>query len=124
VAAAGRAGGGRRPSGLAAHRRRLGERGERLAAAWYESRGYTVVARNWRCREGEIDLVVARPGELVFCEVKARSSDRFGTPAEAVTPAKQRRLRALAARFLAGHDGAATPAAPGAGAPCASTSRR
>lgn len=113
MAAAGRAGGGRRPSGLAAHRRRLGERGERLAAAWYESRGYTVVARNWRCREGEIDLVVARPGELVFCEVKARSSDRFGTPAEAVTPAKQRRLRALAARFLAGYDGAATPAGPG-----------
>src|SRR5690606_20794787 len=100
--------------GLAAHRRRLGERGERLAAAWYESRGYTVVARNWRCREGEIDLVLARPGELVFCEVKARSSDRFGTPAEAVTPAKQRRLRALAARFLADHDGgAATPAGPG-----------
>lgn len=113
MAAAGRAGGGRRPSGLAAHRRRLGERGERLAAAWYESRGYTVVARNWRCREGEIDLVVARPGELVFCEVKARSSDRFGTPAEAVTPAKQRRLRLLAARFLAGHDGGA--GAPGRG---------
>jgi putative endonuclease len=46
--------------------------------------------------------VLARPGELVFCEVKTRSSDRFGVPAEAVTPAKQRRLRALAARFLAG----------------------
>jgi putative endonuclease len=59
------------------------------------------VARNWRCRDGELDLVVRRGRELVFCEVKARSSDRFGLPAEAVTPAKQRRLRLLATRFLA-----------------------
>lgn len=94
------AGAPRRPSG---HRQQLGARGERLAAAWYRAAGYTVVARNWRCREGEIDLVVARPGELVFCEVKTRSSDRFGVPAEAVTPAKQARLRALAARFLGEH---------------------
>jgi putative endonuclease len=83
------------------HRQRLGARGEQLAADWYTAHGYTVVARNWRCREGELDLVVARDGELVFCEVKTRSSDRFGVPAEAVTPAKQRRLRVLAARYLA-----------------------
>ncbi|HEX6417156.1 MAG TPA: YraN family protein [Acidimicrobiales bacterium] len=97
------AGGRRREphGGRPGHRQRLGARGEQLAADWYASRGYRVVARNWRCREGEIDLVVTRDGELVFCEVKARSSDRFGTPAEAVTPAKQRRLRVLAARFLA-----------------------
>jgi putative endonuclease len=82
-------------------RQRLGARGEQLAADWYVARGYTLVARNWRCREGELDLVVARDGELVFCEVKTRSSDRFGTPAEAVTLAKQRRLRQLAAMFLA-----------------------
>jgi putative endonuclease len=82
-------------------RQRLGARGEQLAADWYVARGYTVVARNWRCREGELDLVVARGGELVFCEVKTRSSDRFGVPAEAVTFAKQRRLRTLAAQFLA-----------------------
>lgn len=88
------------------HRQRLGARGERLAARWYTAAGYEIVARNWRCRDGEIDLVVARAGELVFCEVKARSSHRFGSPAEAVTPAKQARLRRLAARFLAehGHD--------------------
>ena len=91
-------GGPGRPPG---QRQRLGARGERLAAAWYRAHGYTVVARNWRCREGEIDLIVARRGELVFCEVKTRSSDRFGVPAEAVTPAKQARLRALAGRFLA-----------------------
>jgi putative endonuclease len=92
--------------------RELGARGERLAAEWYATRGYQVVARNWRCRDGELDLVVARPGELVFCEVKTRSSDRFGVPAEAVTPAKQRRLRLLAARFLAA---GATGAVAGSG---------
>ena len=93
-----------RPGGRPAprhHRQRLGARGEQLAADWYVARGYEVVARNWRCREGELDLVVARDGELVFCEVKTRTSDRYGVPAEAVTPAKQRRLRVLAARFLA-----------------------
>jgi putative endonuclease len=86
-----------------AYRQRLGARGEARAADWYRAAGYDVVARNWRCAEGELDLVVGRPGELVFCEVKTRASDRFGVPAEAVTIAKQRRLRTLAARFLAAH---------------------
>jgi putative endonuclease len=85
------------------YRQRLGARGEDRAADWYHAAGYDVVARNWRCAEGELDLVVGRPGELVFCEVKTRASDRFGVPAEAVTIAKQRRLRTLAARFLANH---------------------
>jgi putative endonuclease len=85
---------------------RVGAAGEQAAAAWYRAKGYAVVARNWRDSGGELDLVVARPGELVFCEVKTRTSDRFGVPAEAVTPAKQRRLRALAARFLASGSGA------------------
>jgi putative endonuclease len=93
--------GGRDPR--RAYRQRLGARGEDRAADWYRTAGYDVVARNWRCAEGELDLVVLRPGELVFCEVKTRSSDRFGVPAEAVTIAKQRRLRMLAARFLADH---------------------
>ena len=95
-----RSAGGGRPR---AYRQRLGERGEQLAADWYTRRGYEVVARNWRCRDGELDLVVRRPGELVFCEVKTRSSDRFGVPAEAVTARKQQRLRGLAARYLAAH---------------------
>ena len=70
-------------------------------ASWYRERGYDVLARNWRCREGEIDLVAGCPGTVVFCEVKARSSDAFGLPAEAVGRAKQARLRRLAARWLA-----------------------
>ena len=69
-------------------------------AAWYEARGYEVLARNWRCRDGELDLVV-RDGRLfVFCEVKTRTSDLFGLPQEAVTRVKQQRLRRLAARWL------------------------
>ena len=82
-------------------RQKLGAHGERVAARRYEEAGYQVVARNWRCSDGELDLVLRRPGVLVFAEVKCRSSDRFGVPAEAVTPAKQRRIRRLAQRFCA-----------------------
>jgi putative endonuclease len=59
-----------------------------------------VVARNWRCSDGELDLVVRRGRTVVFCEVKARTSAAFGSPAEAVTGAKQARLRRLATRWL------------------------
>jgi putative endonuclease len=84
----------------ASARRELGRTGEDLAAAWYEAAGYEVLARNWRCREGELDLIV-RAGRLyVFCEVKSRSSVAFGAPVEAVTHDKQQRLRRLAARWL------------------------
>lgn len=82
-------------------RRRLGAAGEDRAAAWYHRQGYEIVARNWRCRDGELDLVCRRGRSLVFCEVKTRRSADFGHPAEAVTPAKQQRIRGLAARFLA-----------------------
>jgi putative endonuclease len=59
------------------------------------------VARNWRGgRDGELDLILRRGGTAVFCEVKTRSSSRFGVPAEAVTPIKQARIRRLAARWL------------------------
>jgi putative endonuclease len=72
-------------------------------ARWYEGAGYEVLDRNWRCRDGELDLVVTRGDTLVFCEVKTRASTRFGAPFEAVTPTKQRRLRTLALRWLAAH---------------------
>lgn len=85
-------------------RRALGAQGEDAAAQWYTAEGYRVLDRNWRCRDGEIDLVVAGDGLIVFCEVKTRRSDRFGTPAEAVTRTKQQRLRRLASRWLQEHD--------------------
>lgn len=82
-------------------RRAHGAHGEAMAARWYEARGWVVLDRNWRCAEGEIDVIVERDDTVVFCEVKARRDARYGTGLEAVTPAKQRRLRRLAARWLA-----------------------
>jgi len=90
---AGKAGGSRRKA--------LGRTGEDLAAAWYEARGYEVLARNWSCRDGELDIVLRRGRMHVFCEVKARSSAAFGLPAEAVGPLKQARVRWLAALWFA-----------------------
>ncbi len=84
-------------------RRALGATGEELASAWYVERGYTVLDRNWRCREGELDLVLGTSAVVVFCEVKTRRSVAFGSPFEAVTVTKQRRLRVLAAQWLVGH---------------------
>lgn len=81
----------------------MGAAGEAKAAAWYEARGYEVVARNWRCRDGELDLVVARGRVLAFVEVKARRTAAFGAPVEAVTLDKQRRIRGLALRYLDAH---------------------
>ncbi len=81
-------------------RQRLGQRGEDLAARWYTDRGYTVLDRNWRSRQGELDLVAAAGDVIVFCEVKTRTSVRFGFPAEAVTYQKQRRIRGLAREWL------------------------
>jgi putative endonuclease len=59
-----------------------------------------MLARNWRVREGEIDLVARRDATIVFCEVKTRRGNAFGIPAEAVTPRKRARLRMLAVRWL------------------------
>ena len=88
-------------------RRALGADGESAVARWYEADGYEVLDRNWRVREGEIDLVLRRGTTVVFCEVKTRRSDAYGAPVEAVTFAKQRRLRGLALRWLDAHDGRA-----------------
>ncbi len=91
---------GRRRDPGATHRAAVGSAGEEAAARWYEAEGYEVLERNWRRREGEVDLIARRGRTVVFCEVKARTSDRFGTGAEAVLPAKQQRIRRLAARWL------------------------
>jgi putative endonuclease len=81
-------------------RQRLGASGEAAVASWYEARGYEVLIRNWRCREGELDLVLRDGRKFVFCEVKTRTTDAFGAPVEAVTRNKQMRVRRLAARWL------------------------
>jgi len=88
----------------------LGRAVEERAAGWYRGHGYEVVDRNWRCPDGEVDLVAVRRRDrlVVFCEVKARRSARFGSAAEAVGRDKQARLRRLAARWLTEHRGGAS----------------
>ncbi|HZQ30475.1 MAG TPA: YraN family protein [Mycobacterium sp.] len=87
-------------------RAELGALGERLAAEHLQSLGLVVLQRNWRCRYGELDLIATDLGAraVVFVEVKTRTSDQFGGLAEAVTPEKLRRLRRLAALWLAQQD--------------------
>ncbi len=79
----------------------LGKSAEDLAADALERRGYAILARRYRTRHGEIDIVARDGRYLVFVEVKARRSDRCGRPAEAVTPPKQRRIALMALRYLA-----------------------
>lgn len=80
--------------------RRLGASGERVAALALEARGYRIVARNWRCAHGEVDLIAEDGGELVFVEVKTRRGDRLGAPEEAITPRKRQHLVAAAQAYL------------------------
>ena len=84
------------------HNQRTGARGEQIATGWLLSQGMQVLASNWRCGAGEIDIVARDERTLVVVEVKTRTSQRFGDPAEAVAGVKLRRLRHLAALFLAG----------------------
>src|SRR5829696_6815525 len=79
----------------------LGRFGEDLAVRHLEAAGLQVLDRNWRCAEGEIDIVAAEGDTLVVCEVKTRTGTGFGDPAEAVVGAKAARLRRLALRWLA-----------------------
>ena len=69
-------------------------------ARWYLEAGYEILDRNWRVRSGELDLVLSRDGEIVFCEVKSRRSERFGAAAEAVGRRKQLRIRSLAVQWM------------------------
>jgi len=81
----------------------LGRQGEQLAAEHLIRSGMRILDRNWRCPEGEIDIVAADRRALVVCEVKTRSDTRFGTPLEAISPRKHARLRRLAVRWVAAH---------------------
>ena len=82
----------------------VGAYGERLATRYLTEAGLEVVDRNWRCDQGEIDIVALDGDCLVVCEVKTRRSLEFGSPVEAVTWRKAARLRRLAACWLAEHD--------------------
>ena len=81
-------------------RKRLGQRGEDLAAAHLQERGYAVRERNWRCTAGEIDIVAVDGDCLVFVEVRTRRGQEYGTPEESVTPAKQAKLVVVAQTYL------------------------
>jgi putative endonuclease len=85
----------------ASHNTTLGKTGEDLACAELQRRGYAIVARRFRTRVGEIDIIARQGGALVFVEVKTRSSDRYGAPAEAVGWRKQRSQRAMAREYFA-----------------------
>jgi putative endonuclease len=90
-------------------RQRLGKSGEDLAADELERRGYAILARRYRTRYGEIDIVAQEGETFVFVEVKARSNDEFGTAAEALTPWKQRRLTVMATDYIVRHELADRP---------------
>ncbi|MCU1558468.1 MAG: YraN family protein [Microbacteriaceae bacterium] len=83
----------------------LGRRGEDVAAAALTAAGYLLIDRNWRCQQGEIDIVATDGDETVFIEVKTRSSLAFGHPLEAITAPKLARLRRLAAAWCEVHPG-------------------
>lgn len=85
-------------------KRALGAYGEAVAARHLEAAGMAVLDRNWRCDEGELDLVLREGHVLVVCEVKTRSSDACGTPHQAVDDAKLDRLQRLARRWLHAHE--------------------
>ena len=87
-------------SGVAARRNARGRWAEEYVARWYEQHGYTVVARNFRSKRGELDVVVIHGTVLVVCEVKARANNAFGFAAEAVTPAKQLKVRRATFDFV------------------------
>jgi len=81
----------------------LGQQGEQIAATFLAQAGLSVLERNWRCKEGEIDIVAIDGRTLVICEVKTRSGLRFGTPIEAITRQKAWRLRKLAVLWVNAH---------------------
>jgi len=86
-------------------RNEIGAHGEQLAVEHLQGLGLRIVARNWRCRYGELDVIAADGADtLVFVEVKTRTGDGFGGVAEAVTPQKVRRIRRLAGLWLAGQE--------------------
>jgi putative endonuclease len=92
-------------NGRSTQRKKLGAWGEKVAAIQLEADGYRIVARNWRCQRGEIDLIAqANENLLIFVEVKTRRGRNMGLPEEALTPHKSQKLIQLAQIYLSEHD--------------------
>ena len=85
-------------------RRERGALGEKIALDFLIKRDFTILERNFRCREGEIDIIARQGDCLVFVEVRTRTSSNMGTPEESITPAKGQRLVALAQTYLQSHE--------------------
>jgi putative endonuclease len=92
---------------MSGDRRRLGQFGERLAAAHLEAEGYRIVERNFRCREGEVDIIAETKGCLVFVEVRTRRGDAMGEAVDSLTPLKGARITAAAEAYCQGRPGLA-----------------
>lgn len=86
-------------------RRQTGALGEEIAVRRLERDGHTVIARNYRCREGEIDIITHKDDCLVFIEVRTKRSTLFGSPEESISETKKQHLRAVAQRYLESHPG-------------------
>lgn len=82
------------------YKRRMGKMGEELAADMLTAAGYRVLDRNYTTKEGEIDIIAVKDGVLHFVEVKTRTGNEFGYPADAVTETKQKRIRKAAISYL------------------------
>lgn len=85
-------------------RKEVGERGEKIAADYLKKKGYRIRERNFRCREGEIDIVAEKGDTLVFVEVRTKSDLSFGTPEESVTESKKGKLVDLAHTYIGTHE--------------------
>ncbi len=85
-------------------RRDTGIRGEKLAKDFLKKRGYRILETNYRCPEGEIDIIAKHKDSLVFIEVRTKKSLEFGSPEESITPTKKERLRATASRYRQTHN--------------------
>ncbi len=85
-------------------RRDTGIRGEKLARDFLKKRGYRILETNYRCPEGEIDIIAKHKDFLVFIEVRAKTSLKFGSPEESITPTKKERLRATAFHYQQTHN--------------------
>lgn len=85
-------------------RRNTGILGEKLARDFLENRGYKIIETNYRCPEGEVDIIAGHDDYLVFIEVRTKTSRSFGSPEESITPTKKERLRAVAFQYQQTHE--------------------